>query len=89
MGPVDSVSTVVSVPAGQLARWRTDDIAAVAFGSNGDGTPFNFHVRDFEKAAEIVESKGLRVRREGKHGGVVWDPFDNALQLHDHRKSDG
>ena len=89
VGSVDPVWTVLSVPAGQITLWRTDDIPVVATGADREGTPFNFHVRDFGKAAALLESEGVRVKRDGPHSGVVWDPFGNALGLHDHREKRG
>lgn len=86
VGSVHPVWTVLSVPAGQITLFRTNDVPVVATGPDREGTPFAFHVRDFEKAADFLESKAVRVKRMGVHSGVVWDPFGNVLGLHDHRE---
>jgi len=86
VGSPDPVWTVVSVPAGLITLWRTEERERIALGSEGVGTPFDFHVRDFGKAADLLESKGVKVKRVGAHSGLVWDPFGNVLGLHDHRE---
>jgi len=70
---------------GQVTLWRTDKVAKVSYGPEGEDTPFEFHVEDFEKAANLLESKSIRVKRFSTSAGVVWDPFGNAFRVHDHR----
>ncbi len=87
VGGANPVWTVLSLAAVQITLWKTDERNRIALGPQGEGTPFHHHVRDFEKAADFLESKGLKVKREGPNGGLVWDPFGNVLGLHDHRES--
>jgi catechol 2,3-dioxygenase-like lactoylglutathione lyase family enzyme len=86
VGKEDAVWTAIETAGGQLTLWRTTEIPKVALGAKGDGTPFEFHVANFEAAATTLESKAVRVRRDGPHAGTIWDPFGNVLRLHDHRK---
>ncbi len=88
VGAPNPAWTVVAVPGGHLTLFRTDAIPTVALGPDGGGTPFRLHVRDFSLAAERLESKGVRVKRDGPNSGVVWDPSGNAVGLHDHRDED-
>lgn len=88
-GKEDAVWTVITTEGARLTLYRRKDFAPIAIGPEGDGTPFLFHVGDFGKAAAILESQGVRVKREGKHSGVIWDPSGNALGLHDHLESQG
>lgn len=88
-GKEDAVWTVIAAKGGRLTLYRLKDFVPIAIGPEGEGTPFLFHVEDFGKAAEILESKGVRVKRETGHSGIVWDPFGNALGLHDHLESPG
>ena len=87
-GKEDPIWMVVAMGGVHLTLYRQKDFLPIAIGPEGDGTPFLLHVNDFGKAAEILESKGVRVKREGKHSGVIWDPSGNALGLHDHLESD-
>lgn len=86
-GKVDSIWTVIATSGGRLTLFRQKEFHPIAVGPDGDETPFIFHVRDFGKAAFVLESKGMRVKRETDHSGVVWDPFGNAIGLHDHLES--
>ncbi len=86
VGKESPVWTVIEADGGQLTLWRTSEIPKVALGPNGDASPFDFHVENFELAAAALESKGIRLRRNGAHTGRVWDPFGNVLGLHDHRE---
>lgn len=86
-GKEDPVWTVIATKGANLTLYRQKDFPPIALGPSGDGTPFLFHVGDFQKAAEILESKGVRVKRESEHSGIVWDPSGNVLGLHDHLKS--
>ena len=86
VGKDSPVWTVVETTGGQLTLWRTSEIPKVALGPKGDSSPFEFHVENFEDAASKLESKGVRVRRSGRHAGTVWDPFGNVLRIHDHRE---
>jgi catechol 2,3-dioxygenase-like lactoylglutathione lyase family enzyme len=86
-GKEDPVWTVVQMEGVRLTLYRQKEFLPIAIGPKGDGTPFLLHVKDFGKAAEILESKGVRVKREGPHSGVIWDPSGNALGLHDHLES--
>src|SRR5712691_7381165 len=60
VGKGSAVWTVIEAQGGQVTLWRTDKLAKVAYGPAGEDTPFEFHVEDFEKAAELLESKGIR-----------------------------
>lgn len=86
-GKVDPVWTVIGASGGRLTLYRQKEFHPIAIGPDGGGTPFIFHVTDFGKAASALESNGMRVKRETKHSGVVWDPFGNAIGLHDHLES--
>ncbi len=86
-GKEDAIWTVIAVKRGHFTLFRQKDFAPIALGSKKDATPFQLHVKDFGKTAEILEAKGVRVQREGKHSGVIWDPFGNAFGLHDHLES--
>ena len=85
-GKGSPVWTVIETQGGQVTLWRTDKLAKVAYGPDGEDTPFEYHVDDFEKAADLLESKGVRVKRFSTSAGVVWDPFGNAFRVHDHRE---
>ena len=84
VGKGSPVWTVIETKGGQLTLWRTSEIPKVALGPKGDSSPFEFHVENFEAAASDLESKGIRVRRNGAHAGTMWDPFGNVLRVHDH-----
>ena len=86
VGKGSPVWTVVEVDGGQVTLWRTDKLSKVAYGPGGEDTPFEFHVENFERAADLLESEGIRVKRASANGGVVWDPFGNAFRVHDHRE---
>lgn len=86
VGKGSPVWTVIEAEGGKLTLWRTSEIPKVALGPKGEASPFDFHVDNFEAAASVLESKGIRVRRNGAHAGTVWDPFGNVLGLHDHRE---
>ena len=84
VGKGSPVWTVIEAKGGQLTLWRTSEIPKVALGPKGDSSPFEVHVESFEGAASQLEAKGIRVQRNGAHGGTIWDPFGNVLRLHDH-----
>src|SRR6266849_2531605 len=84
VGKGSPVWTVIETKGCQLTLWRTSEIPKVALGPKADSSPFELHVANFEEAASNLESKGIRVRRNGVHGGAIWDPFGNVLRLHDH-----
>jgi catechol 2,3-dioxygenase-like lactoylglutathione lyase family enzyme len=86
-GKIDPVWTVIGTSGGRLTLFRQKEFHPIAVGPDGDETPFNFHVPNFGKAASVLESKGMRVKRETDHSGRVWDPFGNAIGLHDHLES--
>ena len=86
-GKEDAVWTVVTAHGTQLTLFRQKDFPPIALGPKGEKTPFLFHVADFRKAADFLESRGVKVKREGEHGGIVWDPSGNVLGLHDHLES--
>src|SRR5438477_573536 len=60
VGKGSPVWTVIETEGGQLTLWRTTEIPKVALGPNGDASPFEFHVDNFEIAASALESKGIR-----------------------------
>jgi len=84
VGKGSPVWTVIEAPGGQVTLWRTAKLAKVAYGPNREDTPFEFHVEDFGKAAGLLESKGVHVKRSSTNSGIVWDPFGNAFRVHDH-----
>ena len=86
VGKGSPVWTVIETKGGRLTLWRTSEIPKVALGPKADSSPFEFHVENFEDAASALESKGIRVRRNGAHAGTIWDPFGNVLRIHDHRE---
>ncbi|MCI4371475.1 MAG: VOC family protein [Thermoplasmata archaeon] len=86
VGKASPVWTVIETKGGQVTLWRSKELAKVAYGPKGEDTPFEFHVGDFEKAAAVLVSHGKRVKRVSAHGGIFWDPFGNALRVHDHRE---
>lgn len=77
--------TEIEVEGGRLALYRARTVVPLALGPSGRDTPLNLHVENFEEAASFLESRGVRVYRDGPQSGVVWDPFGNAIGLHDHR----
>jgi len=88
-GKEDAVWTVIAANETRLTLYRKKDFAPVALGADGDDTPFLFHVREFGQAADLLESKGVRVKRRDEHSGVIWDPFGNVIGLHDHLEAKG
>ena len=86
VGKGSPVWTVIEAQGGQVTLWSTDKLAKVSYGPEGEDTPFEFHVEDFEKAADLLESKNIRVKRFSISTGIVWDPFGNAFRVHDHRE---
>ncbi len=54
--------------------------------SRGGERLIEFHVDNFEKAADILEGKGFQVTRDNEHQGSVKDPSGSIIGLHDHRK---
>jgi len=84
VGKGSPVWTVIETKGCLFTVSPTTEIPKVALGSKADSSPFEFHVDNFEHAASDLESKGIRVRRNGVHGGTIWDPFGNVLRLHDH-----
>lgn len=86
-GQEDPIWTVIASHGVRLTLYRQKHFVPVAMGPEGDGTPFLFHVEDFAKAAEVLATKGVRVKRDGEHSGVIWDPSGNVLGLHDHLES--
>ena len=85
VGKTDPIWTVVTVPGGQFTLYKQESVTPIALGGEGIATPFSLHVADFEKAAETLKAEGARVEPADAHHGVVWDPFGNVLELHDHR----
>jgi catechol 2,3-dioxygenase-like lactoylglutathione lyase family enzyme len=86
VGKGSPVWTVIETKGGQITLWQTEELPKVAYGPEGASTPFDFHVEDFDKAAALLESKHIRVKRFAPNSGVVWDPFGNAFRVHDHRE---
>ena len=83
-GKEDPVWTVISTQGVRFTLFRQKDFPPIALGPKGEETPFLFHVKDFQKTADFLESRGVRMKRESEHAGIVWDPFGNVLGLHDH-----
>ncbi len=54
--------------------------------STGRERLIEFHVDNFEEAADILEKNGIQVTRDTKHQGAVKDPSGNIIGLHDHPK---
>lgn len=85
-GKENPVWTVIGVPGGRLTLYRQPQLSPIALGPEGEWSPFELHVANFEEAADLLESEGFRVVREDAHIGAAWDPFGNVLRLHDHRE---
>lgn len=51
-----------------------------------DEGPIEFHVDNFEEAADTLERAGVHVDRKDNHGGKVRDPSGNIIGIHDHRE---
>ncbi len=51
-----------------------------------DEGPIEFHVANFEIAANRLEKAGVPVERKDNHSGKVRDPFGNIVGIHDHRE---
>ncbi len=50
--------------------------------------PLEFHVDDFERAAQQLREANVEIHEGDEHKGKVRDPFGNLLGLHDHRVDD-
>ena len=85
VGKTDPEWTVIEVPGGRLTLYAEANLPRIALGKDGNVTPINLHVENFEDAASLLESKGVRVKRDGVSDGVAWDPSGNVIGLHDHR----
>jgi len=85
VGEVNPVWTIVEAPGGRLTLYAEEKLPRLSLGPKGEGTVISLHVQNFEEAADLLESKGVRVKRDGVSDGVVWDPFGNVIGLHDHR----
>ena len=83
-GKVDPVWTIVETAGGSLTLFRKKDPIPCA--RKDGGSPFNFHVANFEDAATAIEAAGYAVHRGDANTGSVRDPWGNVLSLHDHRK---
>ncbi|MFQ5918452.1 MAG: VOC family protein [Thermoplasmata archaeon] len=88
VGKADPMWTVVAVPGGQLTLYKQERVTPIALGEEGLATPISLHVANFEEAARALEAGGERVEPGDPHHGLVWDPFGNVLELHDHRKGE-
>ena len=86
-GKEDPIWTVITMQGAHLTLYRQKDSAPIALGPKGEETPFRFHVKDFRKAADFLESRGAQIKRKSEHDGIIWDPFGNVLGLHDHLES--
>lgn len=53
---------------------------------DGEDSPIELHVLNFEEAADQLEKKGYKVSQKGKHGGLLVDAWGNMIKLHDHRQ---
>ena len=89
VGTANPVWTVIEARGGQVTLWCTDKLAKVAYGPDHEGTPFEFHVEDFGKSADLLESQAVRVKRASPNSGIDWEPFGNAFRLHDHLGDQG
>jgi catechol 2,3-dioxygenase-like lactoylglutathione lyase family enzyme len=88
VGQADPMWTVVAVPGGQLTLYKQEGVTPIALGEEGLATPISLHVDNFEQAVGVLEDEGERVEAGDAHHGLVWDPFGNVLELHDHRKGE-
>ena len=88
VGKPDPMWTVLSVPGGKLTLYKQDPVTPIALGEEGRATPLSLHVANFEEAVEVLERGGQRVEAGDAHHGLVWDPFGNVLELHDHRQGE-
>ncbi len=82
-GKSDPVWTIVETAGGSLTLFRKKDPVPCA--RRDGGSPFNFHVANFEDAAKEIERAGFPVLRGDANTGSVRDPWGNVLSLHDHR----
>jgi predicted enzyme related to lactoylglutathione lyase len=83
-GSVNATWTVVAAAGGSLTLFRKK--TPVPCVRKDGGSPFDFHVANFEEAAAAIERAGYEVLRRDAHGGSVRDPWDNVIGLHDHRE---
>jgi len=83
-GKVDPVWTVVTTKGAAITLFARKEPVPCAL---RDGwSPFEFHVANFEEAANTLERAGYTVQRKGVNLGLVQDPWGNVLRLHDHRE---
>ena len=81
-GP-NPVWTVATTEGGSITLYKAGHPVPLVLPKNG--TPISLHVRDFEEAARVLESKGHKVVRESANAGSLVDPWGNVIGLHDHR----
>ena len=70
---------------GELTLYKTPKTTPLVL-EDSDDTPINLHVADFQQAADVLERKGYKVKRQRRSSGILYDPWGNTIALHDHRK---
>ncbi len=76
---------VLKTKGGEVTLYKTEKPVPLVLRDEED-TPITVHVANFEEAADELEREGYRVKRHGKNGGTLVDPWGNLLGLHDHRE---
>lgn len=79
----------ISVGTGSLVLFETAEFSPVGIGPGGLGSHFQFHVENFAQAARVLEEKGVRVVHEDEHGGTIFDPSGNAIEMRDQPPAGG
>ena len=77
--------TVLTTNLGEITLYKTPKTTPLVL-KDSDDTPINLHVTDFEHAADVLERKGYKIKRQGRSSGTLYDPWGNTIALHDHRK---
>lgn len=76
---------VLKTRGGEVTLYKAEKPVPLVLRDEED-TPITVHVANFEVAASELERHGYRVKRKGKNGGILIDPWGNLLGLHDHRE---
>ncbi len=89
-GRAAPVWTVLRIKGGELTLFRpvpeyAEKLVPLAL-RDGEDSPIELHVLNFEEAIDHLGKKGYKVSQKGKHGGLLIDPWGNMIKLHDHRE---
>lgn len=76
---------VLRTPGGELTLYRSERVVPWVLPNSPDSA-LNLQVASVEEAAAELELRGYRVERRGRHSGILIDPWDNRIGLHDHRE---